>query len=86
MNVRLENNGAHLNKVIIGDDLTLVFSYETCIAFKDGDTWYASVNIWSGTTARHLNTVPVEQKDRMGYRAFQDALRLCLDTRLQVRR
>lgn len=46
--------------VYVGSTLTLVFSYETCVAFAiAGDGWTVSENIWSRTTGKHLaQTVP----------------------------
>lgn len=46
-----------LTKVIVSD-VTVWYSYETCIAFKvGGDDPVVRDNEWSTTTAKHLNQV-----------------------------
>lgn len=41
--------------VYVGSALTLVFSYETCVAFAvAGAGWFVSENVWSPTTGKHL--------------------------------
>lgn len=42
-------------------DLTLWFSYKTCIAFEIDGAAYKSENIWTKTTAKHLNQIFAEE-------------------------
>lgn len=42
-------------------DLTLWFSYKTCIAFEIDGVAYKSDNIWSKTTNKHLNEIFAEE-------------------------
>ena len=53
MIVKLKNLALNLNKVILGD-LSLFFSYETCIAFTDekGITYF-NTGSWPLSTRKH---------------------------------
>ncbi len=60
---------AHNNKattVTLGD-LTLLFSYETLVAFREGfGDWIVSENVWGPTTGRHIKAeTGVEPADRV---------------------
>lgn len=55
MRLTLRQLSANCNEVRIGD-LSLYFSYETCVGFYHGSTGTVlSENVWSSTTGKHLN-------------------------------
>ncbi len=57
--------------VTIGD-LTLYFSYDTVVAFRDVDTGLViSENIWSTTTGKHLNAINPNKKLRIPREQFK---------------
>ena len=61
MNVSIDHptDRPNFTRVWVGN-LTLVFSYETIIAFQYGwgaDNWVVRENDWSNTTGKHLNWV-----------------------------
>lgn len=55
MYIKQSHNGK-LTRVFINNKI-LYFSYETLIAFYDGQTLYVSQNEWSKTTGKHLNDI-----------------------------
>lgn len=83
--VSLEVLGSNFTKVVLGNRLTLWFSYNTCIAFMDGkgDVVAAGASPsgtkWSRTTKKHLNQVPGVggYAQVVGYEAFLAALDAC---------
>lgn len=60
-------------------DLTLYFSYDTIVAFKEGTNFYISENIWSKTTGKHLNWLEKDKKSRLKYSEFKDKLEKTLN-------
>jgi hypothetical protein len=54
MNVSLRQTASNCTEVTIGE-ITLYFSYETCVGFHHASTGTVlSENIWSRTTGKHL--------------------------------
>jgi len=79
--IRIWNYGDYSSKnygssraVQIGS-LTLYFSYDTVVAFKDGINLIVSENCWSTTTGRHLNCIDGgRKKDRLPRDKFEAEL------------
>lgn len=68
------NYGAHTQAVQIGT-LTLYFSYNTVIAFKDRFfPLVVSENVWSVTTGKHLNWIDSDKENRVPNSEFEDKL------------
>lgn len=64
-------------------NVTLAFSYETCIAFRAQLDWMVRENDWSATTGKHLNYLDAGNKaDRLPSEEFESQLRDQLMTRL----
>ena len=64
MNIEIEQIKPNFTKINIGA-LTVWFSYETPIAFKNG-TWstlVVSENVWGPTTGKHLNYIDGGDKE-----------------------
>ena len=57
-------------------DKTIYYSYNTTVAVKTPIDTYVSENVWSVTTARHLNRIEEltgsNREYRMRYRDFRD--------------
>ena len=57
-------------------DKTIYYSYNTTVAVKTPIDTYVSENVWSVTTARHLNRIEEltgsDREYRMRYRDFRD--------------
>jgi hypothetical protein len=71
----VDNNSAVLD---IGT-LRLYFSYQTVIAFHDGDGLKVSENLWSTTTGKHLNAIDDgDKKNRLPRDTFENALKAAL--------
>jgi hypothetical protein len=65
--------------VTVGD-LTLVFSYETVVAFEvSGYGWVVSENVWSKTTGKHINQEAPRGIERTSYERFKRALDYVVD-------
>lgn len=66
-------------EVVIGD-LTMYFSYRTCIAYAvPGQGLVARVNDWGPTTGKHLAEVGVDKADRIPGTEFEARLRAIVD-------
>lgn len=66
----------HYRKAIYIDigELTLYFSYDTCVAFHTPETGIiCSQNVWSTTTGRHLNDI-IEKSERIPNNEFEKRL------------
>lgn len=64
----------NLNKIKIGH-LTLYFSYAECIGFQvDNNEPVFSENIWSVTTAKHLNFLGSKKENRLPREQFLELL------------
>jgi len=62
MKVELTPLGNNFNQVQVGQ-VTLWFSYKTCVAFKlPGDSPVVHENIWGPTTGRHLAQIDGHDK------------------------
>ncbi len=69
-----KNYGAHSLEVDIGN-LTLYFSYDTVIAFSDGQGRKVSENAWGTTTGKHLNWIDGgDKKSRLPRKQFEAEL------------
>ena len=59
-------------------DKTIYYSYNTTVAVKTPIDTYVSENVWSVTTARHLNRIEEltgsDREYRMRYKDFLDLL------------
>ena len=57
-------------------DKTIYYSYNTTVAVKTPIDTYVSENVWSVTTARHLNRIEEltgsDREYRMRYKDFRD--------------
>ena len=70
----------NFTRVTVGD-LTLWFSYQTCVAFNahDGNGPVVRKNEWGPTTGKHLNYIDNMRKDtRVNEAAFTASLKLQL--------
>lgn len=68
--VAIERPMNNLTIVTIGPSLEFAFSYETIIAFRTPSYgWLKSENVWSPTTGRHLNSLPGQKIDHVGFLA-----------------
>lgn len=67
------NYGAHTIAVSVGR-LTLFFSYNTVVAFKDGFNFVISENVWSRTTGKHLNWIDDDKSQRIPHFEFEKKL------------
>lgn len=71
------DRGNRAKGVTIGT-LQLYFSYETCIAFRDGGETIIRENSWSATTGGHLNSIDgggkEAKKERLPSGLFQQKL------------
>lgn len=60
------------------ETLQLYFSYETCIAFRDGGERIIRENSWSSTTGGHLNSIDgggkQAKKERLASSVFEQKL------------
>ena len=74
-NYSSDNYGAHTQKVWVGN-LTLWFSYDTVVAFRqDGHCMRVSENCWGPTTGKHLNFLDGGNKaDRFPRERFENEL------------
>lgn len=70
-----DNYGGHSMAVQVGS-LTLYFSYDTVIAFREaGHSLRVCENAWSTTTGKHLNWLDGGNKaDRLPFNRFQSEL------------
>jgi hypothetical protein len=50
--------------------MTLLFSYDTPVAFCKEGHWRASENVWSKTTGKHLNETRVARHNRLPHDEF----------------
>lgn len=61
------------------DKLTLYFSYETVIAFREGGELTIRKNDWSSTTGKHLNEINDNKKLRIDGEVFEQKLKEVLE-------
>jgi hypothetical protein len=67
------NYGAHTVAVDVGS-LTLYFSYNTVVAFRDNVDFQISENVWSRTTGKHLNWLDPDKSKRLPNSEFEERL------------
>ena len=80
MDIGIERIKPNLTKVNIGT-ITVWFSYNTPIAFKNG-TWSTLVvreNVWSTTTGKHLNYIDGGDKEAKARRVSSDEFNRALE-------
>lgn len=79
MTIKLTHPLPDLTRVDLGPDLTVWFSFEALVGFRNGDVLFVAQNQWSNKTGRHLNTI--DGGDRQKRRIPQSELitRLTLD-------
>jgi hypothetical protein len=65
---------SNFNKVILNDNLTIYFSYETPIAFTSKNGLVVSENIWGTTTGKHLNMINDNKSIRINRTNFETLL------------
>jgi hypothetical protein len=70
---KASNRNTQLYEVRIGQ-VSLFFSYETCIAFQYPKGAYMSENVWSVTTGRHMNELGKTWFTIIPYKEFQRKL------------
>lgn len=76
------NYGAHTLKVDMGT-FELYYSYETIVAYYDSqDGLVCSINQWGSTTAKHLNFIQPNKKNRVEVDVFEAMLQEMLSRRL----
>lgn len=69
--------GKSSNATIVDvNDVRLLFSYETIVAFwKSGEGWFASNKSWSVTTSKHIKQeTGIDLKDRIPHEEFVSRL------------
>lgn len=69
--IQLKNISPNLNVVSVGD-VDFYFSYETLVAFDDGAERVCSENVWSATTAKHLNAIQSDKSKRIPHEEFKE--------------
>jgi 3',5'-cyclic AMP phosphodiesterase CpdA len=80
MNVEVKPGRTASSTFVTVNDMTLLFSYRTVVAYKvDGDTWIASENVWSQTTGRHIGQLP-DNRATLPHDEFMAALDKALNT------
>lgn len=67
--MKLKNLARDFHRVDLGDK-SFWFSYETIVAFQDGQGLVVSENIWSVTTGKHLNMIEPEKGRRVPHDDF----------------
>ena len=80
MNIEIEQIKPNFTKINVGA-LTVWFSYETPIAFKNG-TWstlVVSENVWGPTTGKHLNYIDGGTKEAKANRVSSEDFNRALD-------
>ena len=79
-----KNYGLHCLKVIFPDVITLFYSYDTIIAYRDTqDDFVMSQNIWGKTTEGHMNMLESEKKNRIPHEEFEKKLQAALERHFQ---
>lgn len=67
-------NEANFAKVTI-NNTTLWFSYETIVAFHQGNNFFVRENVWGSTTGKHLNFIDGGDHDnRVSAKVFESEL------------
>lgn len=81
MKVELLNLGTvNKNKVELGDNLTIWFSYETPVAYwLAGHGTVCRENDWSTTTGKLLNEIQPDKKQRISGEQFEQQLQAITD-------
>jgi len=83
-NYNSSNYGAHTLLVDMGS-FVLYYSYETIVAYSDSqDGLVCSVNVWSNTTAKHLNFIQPNKKNRVSNDVFSTMLENMLHRNLVI--
>ena len=74
MDIEFENMGTvNKNRVDIGN-LTLWFSYKTCVAVRDETGLYCIENLWGPTTGKLLNQICPDKSQRLSHDEFKTKL------------
>lgn len=77
-NYSSDNYGAHSMYIKVGK-LSLYFSYDTVVAFDNGDGLVVRQNDWSTTTGKHLNAIDGgNKKARIPGTVFEEKLNVVL--------
>ena len=64
-----------LTKIEITSTISVWVSYETIVAFYDGDHLVVCDNVWGTTTGKHLNSIDGGRKiNRLPYKEFNKKL------------
>lgn len=78
-----DNYGAHTLRVDLGT-LTFYYSYQTIIAYSDGqDGLVCSENQWGVTTGKHLNWIQPDKKSRIKADKFNEMLEAAIARHVQ---
>jgi hypothetical protein len=79
MKVKLREAGTPTQRELELGPITLYFSYETCVGFwLSGHGRVVSENVWSNTTAKHLNTWEPDKTRRVKHDEFEKQLEAVL--------
>jgi hypothetical protein len=54
---------------------TYLFSYNTCVGYKDASGTHVCQNIWSKTTGKHLNYWQPDHSKRITHSELENALK-----------
>lgn len=77
LDLKLKVHGLNQTSITLGN-ITLYFSYETCVAFHlAGAGYFVPVNNWSNTTGKHITQMTgIDSKSdrRMSYAEFSAKL------------
>jgi hypothetical protein len=75
MKVSLKQVGSPTQHEVEVGDLTLYFSYDTCVGYwYSGEGTVVSENVWSVTTGKHLNYWQADKKARVPNDEFNTRL------------
>ena len=78
MNIGIEQIRPNFTKINIGT-ITVWFSYDTPIAFRESGERVVRENIWSTTTGNHLNAIDGGTKEAKARRVSSDEFNRALD-------
>ena len=70
-NIKLVNRGTVNKNIVHIGGLSLYFSYETIIAFRDRAGLRCSVNQWSTTTGKFINEIEPVKEARLKPEVFE---------------
>lgn len=85
MDIELTTISANLTKFSLGN-LDIFFSYNTAVAFEDGQAnQVISQNKWSTTTGKHLSIINKDVSDRIPYEQFTKELEKAIAKEMKIK-